>query len=42
MLKTRFWKHYAQATIKERQGKVLNRFLDVGPGSFEGGLTNRK
>lgn len=42
MLKTRFWKHYARTNIKERQSKVLNRLLDVGPGGFEGGLTNRK
>ncbi|RLC05378.1 MAG: hypothetical protein DRH90_06235 [Deltaproteobacteria bacterium] len=42
MLRARFWKHYAQANIKERQGKVLNRILDAGLGGFEGGLTNRK
>ncbi|MFC1878169.1 Fic family protein [Thermodesulfobacteriota bacterium] len=42
MLKARFWKHYARTNIKERQSKVLNRLLDVGPGGFEGGLTNRK
>ena len=42
MLKARFWKHYAQTKLKERQSKVLNRLLDVGRGGFEGGLTNRK
>jgi len=42
MLKARFWKHYAQTKLKERQSKVINRLLDVGPGGFEGGLTNRK
>jgi len=42
ILKARFWKHYARTNIKERQGKILNRLLDVGPGGFEGGLTNRK
>jgi Fic family protein len=42
MLKARFWKHYARTNVKERQSKVLNRLLDAGPGSFEGGLTNRK
>jgi len=42
MLKARFWKHYAQAKLKERQTKVLNRLLDAGRGGFEGGLTNRK
>jgi len=42
MLKARFWKHYAQTNVRERQSKVLNRLLDAGPGGFEGGLTNRK
>ncbi|MBW2614514.1 MAG: Fic family protein, partial [Deltaproteobacteria bacterium] len=42
MLKARFWKHYAQTKLKERQSKVINRLLDAGPGGFEGGLTNRK
>ena len=42
MLKSRFWKHFAQTNVKERQSKVLNRLLDAGPGGFEGGLTNRK
>jgi len=42
MLKARFWKHYAQTDLKERQSKVLNRLLDAGPGGFEGGMTNRK
>ncbi len=42
MLKPRFWKHYAQVNIKERQSKILNRLLDAGPGGFEGGMTNRK
>ena len=42
MLKARFWKHHAQTKFKERQSKVLNRLLDVGPSVFEGGLTNRK
>ena len=42
MLKARFWKHYTQTTLKERQSKVLNRLVEAGPGGFEGGLTNRK
>jgi Fic family protein len=42
MLKARFWKRYAQAGLKERQSKIINRLLEVGPGGFEGGLTNRK
>jgi Fic family protein len=42
MLKARFWKHYNQTQLKERQSKVLNRLVEAGPGGFEGGLTNRK
>ncbi len=42
MLKTRFWQHYAQTGLKERQSKIINRLLEAGPGGFEGGLTNRK
>ncbi|MBC8463371.1 MAG: Fic family protein [Deltaproteobacteria bacterium] len=42
MLKARFWKHYAQTKLKERQSKVLNRLVEAGPSGFEGGLTNRK
>ena len=42
MLKARFWKRYAQTELKERQSKIINRLLEVGPGGFEGGLTNRK
>jgi Fic family protein len=42
MLKARFWKHYAQTELKERQRKVLNRLIEASPRGFEGGLTNRK
>jgi Fic family protein len=42
MLKARFWKRYAQTGLKERQGKIINRLLEVGSGGFAGGLTNRK
>jgi Fic family protein len=42
MLKARFWQHYAQTGLKERQSKIINRLLEAGPGGFEGGLTNRK
>jgi Fic family protein len=42
LLKARFWQRYAQIMLKERQSKVINRLLEVGPGGFEGGLTNRK
>ena len=36
--KARFWDHYAQASLNERQVKVLNRMLD----GFEGKLTTSK
>jgi Fic family protein len=42
LLKADFWQEHAQAELNERQRKVLNRILDVGPGGFEGGLTTRK
>ena len=42
MLKARFWEHFAQTNLKERQSKVLTRMLEAGPGGFEGRLTNRK
>lgn len=42
MVKSRFWKRYAQTELKERQCKVINRLLEAGRGAFEGGLTNRK
>jgi Fic family protein len=42
MLKARFWQHYAQIGLKERQSKIINRLLEAGPGGFEGGMTNRK
>ena len=42
LAKARFWQHHGQTTFNERQRKVINRLLDVGPGGFEGGLTTRK
>ncbi len=42
MQKSRFWKHHDQTDLSERQRKVINRLLEVGPAGFEGGLTNRK
>ena len=42
MLKTRFWQRHLQNGLSDRQKKVINRLLDVGPNGFEGGLTNRK
>ena len=37
-----FWNQHAQSQLNERQKKVLNRVLEVGPGNFIGGLTTRK
>jgi len=42
LAKAEFWQQHAQTGFNERQKKVLNRLLDVGPGGFEGGLTTRK
>ena len=38
MAKAKFWSHFAQVDYNERQKKVLNCLLDVGPRGFEGGL----
>ena len=37
-----FWQKHAQTILNKNQQKVINRLLDVGAGSFEGGLTTRK
>ena len=42
LAKADFWQEHAQTELNERQKKVLNRMLDVGPCGFEGGLTTRK
>ncbi|MBE9546974.1 MAG: Fic family protein [Proteobacteria bacterium] len=42
LLKSRFWHRRSGIALNERQQKVVNRLLDVGPDGFEGGLTNRK
>lgn len=42
MRKARFWQRCAEMSLNKRQQKVVNRLLDTGPGSFEGGLTTRK
>ena len=42
MAKARFWNHFAQVELNQRQSKVLNRLLDAGPDGFEGGLKNKK
>jgi Fic family protein len=41
-MKVEFWKQHAQTVLNERQRKVLNRILEVGPENFSGGLTTRK
>ncbi len=33
---------HAQASLNERQRKVINKLLDAGPDGFGGGLTTRK
>lgn len=40
--KANFWRIHAQASLNERQRKVINKLLDSGPDGFEGGLTTRK
>jgi len=40
--KANFWRMHSQASLSERQRKVINRLLDAGPDGFEGGLTARK
>jgi len=42
MQKARFWKHYAQTELNDRQRKAINSLLEAGPGGFVGGMTNRK
>lgn len=42
LAKGTFWARHRATSINERQRKVLNRLLDVGPGGFQGGMTTRK
>jgi Fic family protein len=42
LVRARFWSEHRELEMNERQRKVLDRMLDVGPGRFEGGLTTRK
>jgi Fic family protein len=42
LVRARFWADHRDATLNERQRKVVNRMLEAGPGGFEGGLTQRK
>jgi len=42
MAKAKFWKAFAQIRLNDRQTKVINRLLDLGPEGFSGGLKNKK
>ena len=42
MAKAKFWKTFAQTSLNDRQTKVINRLLDLGPDGFLGGLKNKK
>lgn len=42
LYKARYWLRFGVAPLNARQRKVLDRLLDAGPGSFEGGMTARK
>ena len=41
-MRSEFWRQHAQTELNQRQRKVINRILEVGPGKFKGGLTTRK
>jgi len=42
LAKAEFWQRASSIQMNERQRKVVNRLLDAGQASFEGGLTTRK
>lgn len=42
LAKARFWLRFRVVDLNDRQRKMLNRLLDVGPGGFEGGMSTRK
>lgn len=42
LIRVRFWAHHLHRTCNERQGKIMDRMLQAGPGGFEGGMTTRK
>lgn len=42
MAKAKFWNTFAQVRLNDRQTKVINRLLDLGPEGFLGGLKNKK
>ena len=37
-----FWNQHAQDELNDRQKKIINCMLELGPGNFTGGLTTRK
>ena len=41
-MKVDFWNQHAQDELNDRQKKIINRILELGPGNFTGGLTTRK
>ena len=42
MDKAKFWNAFAQTRLNDRQTKIINRLLDLGPDGFLGGLKNKK
>ena len=42
LVKAKFWQHFSQVSLNEKQRKVINLLLDTGNGNFVGGLTTRK
>lgn len=42
LAKARFWLEHAEAPLNDRQRKVVNRMLEVGPGGFEGGMSTSR
>ncbi|MGB2706331.1 MAG: Fic family protein [Candidatus Omnitrophota bacterium] len=40
--KAAFWRKHAQTILNRNQQKVLNRFLEAGPGGFTGNLSTKK
>ena len=41
-LKNKFWANCSHLSLNDRQRKVLNKILDVGPEGFVGGINNSK
>lgn len=42
LVKARFWLDHSDKVLNERQRKVMNLLLNVGPGRFEGGMSTKK